>query len=283
MITFEDNILAIYQEKGRAWLAALPEQVQQLEHLWGLSQLKPYENLSYNYVLSGYQGETPIVLKLGMDHISLDREVRALQVFVGHGAVAVLDCRINALLLQRAVLGHSLKELRPCSEPSAIEIACNVIEKLHSAPVSAEALSYFPHIHEWLSTLDEEWLLPQSHLLKARVLKKQLLPAQKAPVLLHGDLHRDNILSNGNEWLVIDPKGVIGFPINEVWACVEEPYHDLQYIAKRFAYNFDDLLKWYYVHAIVAACWQVEDHLDPKKFLDLAESVFPLIELLDQA
>jgi streptomycin 6-kinase len=36
------------------------------------------------------------------------------------------------------------------------------------------------------------------------------------PVLLHGDLHQDNILSQGDDWLVIDPKGVIGFPINEI-------------------------------------------------------------------
>lgn len=278
MTSFEDNILAIYQEEGRAWLAMLPEQVQQLEQLWGLSQLKPYGNLSYNYVLSGYQGERPIVLKLGMDRISLDREAKALQAFMGYGAVAILDCRANALLLQRAVPRHSLKEYQPHGEQSAIEIACNVIERLHRAPAPAEAFSHFPHIQEWLSTLDKEWLLPQSHLQRAHLLKKQLLLAQTSPVLLHGDLHRDNILSNGDEWQVIDPKGVIGFPINEVWACVEEPYYDLQYIAKRFAYNFDEAVKWYYVHAIVGACWQVEDHLDPKKFLDLADSVLPLIE-----
>lgn len=275
---FEDNILAIYQEEGRAWLARLPEQVLLLEHLWGLSHLKPYVNLSYNYVLSGYQNQTPIILKLGIDRISLDREAKTLQAFMEHGAVAVLDCRADALLLQRAVPGHSLKEYQPCGKPSAIEITCNVIEKLHNAPVSAKALSNFPHIQEWLSTLDKEWLLPQSHLQRARLLKKQLLPVQTSSVLLHGDLHRGNILSNGDEWLVIDPKGVIGFPINEVWTCVEEPYQDLQYIAKRCAYNFDDLVKWYYVHAIMAACWQVEDNLDPKRFLDLAESAWACIE-----
>jgi streptomycin 6-kinase len=27
---------------------------------------------------------------------------------------------------------------------------------------------------------------------------------------LHGGLHQDNILQRGNEWTIIDPKGVVG-------------------------------------------------------------------------
>jgi len=41
---------------------------------------------------------------------------------------------------------------------------------------------------------------------------KHLAKISALPVLLHGDLHQDNILSHGDDWLVIDPKGVIGFP-----------------------------------------------------------------------
>ena len=35
-------------------------------------------------------------------------------------------------------------------------------------------------------------------------------------VVLHGDLHHDNILSSGDGWLAIDPKGVLGDPAWEV-------------------------------------------------------------------
>jgi streptomycin 6-kinase len=68
-----------------------------------------------------------------------------------------------------------------------------------------------------LATLDKEWKIPINILQKARTLKEHLLAKMSAlPVLLHGDLHQDNILSQGDDWLVIDPKGVIGFPINEI-------------------------------------------------------------------
>ena len=104
------------------------------------------------------------------------------------------------------------------------------------------------------------------------------MKAQNGSVLLHGDLHKDNILSNGKDWLIIDPKGVIGSPINEIWAFVEDPETDLLFISKYFDFNLGDVVKWYYVHLVLAACWQVEDHLDPTIFLNLAESVASITE-----
>lgn len=37
-----------------------------------------------------------------------------------------------------------------------------------------------------------------------------MLSSRKPFIFLHGDLHQDNILKQGNGWLAIDPKGVIG-------------------------------------------------------------------------
>lgn len=45
--------------------------------------------------------------------------------------------------------------------------------------------------------------------------------------MLHVDLHHDNILQNGNEWLVIDPKGVVGEPAYEVAAFIHNPMPEL--------------------------------------------------------
>jgi streptomycin 6-kinase len=270
MNTFEKNITSIYREKGKAWLSELPKLVQECALLWGLSNLTPFSNLSYNYVLSGYKEAVPIVLKLSLNAFDLNKETRALEAFSGYGSVSVLAYKEGALLLQRAVPGHLLKG------SGTIQIACKVIKKLHQAPLPT--LGNFPHIEEWLTALDKAWKLPELHLQRARRLKKQLLEPTRVPVLLHGDLHRENILSNGEDWLVIDPKGVIGYPINEVWACVEDPPHDLAYIAKYYNFKLDEVIKWYYVHLILAACWQVEDNLDPKHFLDLAQGVLPMMK-----
>jgi streptomycin 6-kinase len=111
------------------------------------------------------------------------------------------------------------------------------------------------------------------------LLKQQLLSTTSAHrVLLHADLHQGNILSHKNDWLVIDPKGAIGLPINDFWACVENPDHDLWYISERFDYPIDDVIKWYYVHLVLAACWQAEDNLDSTLFLQLADAILPKIK-----
>lgn len=74
MNPFEKNITSIYQSRGKAWLADLPKKVEQIATLWGLDHLHPFANLSYNYVLEGYQKDIPIVLKISLDEISLDKE-----------------------------------------------------------------------------------------------------------------------------------------------------------------------------------------------------------------
>jgi streptomycin 6-kinase len=276
MNPFEKNIFTLYQSKGEAWLANLPRKVDQIAGLWELDDLQPFANLSYNYVLEGYRKGVPIVLKISLDEMSLDKEAKALTAFTDYGAVKMLAHTKEALLLQRAVPGNLLKAQFPKGHPNAIKIACDVAKRLHQAPLPKG--SHFPHIKDWLSTLDKEWNIPRFHLEKARKLKNILLKTQDTAVLLHGDLHQDNILSNGSEWLVIDPKGVIGPPIHEMWAFVEDPKNDLIFIAKYFDFKPDDVMEWYYVHLVLAACWQVEDHLDATLFLNLAESLVPMIK-----
>lgn len=276
MNPFEKNIISIYGDKGKNWLADLPKQIKHIAAIWELDRLKPFYNLSYNYVLEGYQKDKPIILKLSLDELSLRNEVRALQAFADYGAVAVLSYTNDTLLLKRAVPGGLLKSHFSKNNQSAIKIACEVMKKLHQAPLPKE--NHFPHIKEWLKTLDKEWNIPRSLLEKARTLKNALLAVPGAQVLLHGDLHQDNILLDGKDWLVIDPKGVIGSPINEVWAFVEDPKNDLVFISKYFDFNPGDVVKWYYVHLILAACWQMEDNLDPTLFLNLAESVVSMTQ-----
>ena len=214
------NIVKIYGKRGEGWLDGLPRRIEQLQHSWGLSGLKPFPNLSYSYVLAGLQGNVPVILKLSPDANLIDKEAMALNAFEGFGAVSVLGCEEGVLLLERAVPGDLLKSSLP--KEKRIEIACKVIDKLHQAPIPSK--EGFPSIEEWLAAIDKEWDLPKDHLKRARKLKNKLLKKDSGrKILLHGDLHQENILSNGNSWVVIDPKGVIGDPIHEIWACVEDP------------------------------------------------------------
>ncbi|MBL3285281.1 Aminoglycoside/hydroxyurea antibiotic resistance kinase family protein [Rickettsiales endosymbiont of Paramecium tredecaurelia] len=283
MTTFHSNIISIYGEKGKAWLDELPKLVSATSSKLDLRDLQEVTNLTYNYVLSGFQSDNPIILKLGLDNEALAREAFALKCFTGCGAVTVLSEDDGMLLLERAVPGTSLQDYFPTKKKESIEIAFGVIKKLHQANITTT--HNFPHIKDWLAALDEEWNIPNDYLQKARQLRDELLQTSKPDVLLHGDLHHDNILQNGEDWLVIDPKGVIGEPAYEVAAFIRNPipellnHADAPNIIHNRVTRFAELLgipakrihDWCFVQAVLAWVWALEDDCEASYFQQLTK------------
>jgi len=275
---FHSNIISIYGEKSKAWLDALPQLVTAISSKHRLRDLREVTNLTYNYVLSGFQGDNPIILKLGLDHEALTREAFALKCFAGYGAVKVLVEDEGMLLLERSVPGTSLKSYFPDKEQESIEIVCGVMKKLHQASIPEG--HNFLHIKDWLTALDKDWPIPDEYLQKARKLRDQLLQTAKPDVLLHGDLHHDNILQNGNDWVVIDPKGVIGEPAYEVAAFIRNPIPELLHHSDipniilnritRFAEALGlperRIIDWCFVQAVLSWVWAIEDVCDTSYF-----------------
>lgn len=271
---FESNIINIYGKKGQQWLDDLPKLITQVEVTYGLSNLKPVEALSYNYVLSGLQGSQPIILKLELDIDGFKREASALMAFSGFGVVEVLSENNGLLLLACAVPGMSLKSYFPEKDDEAINITANVIKRLHKAPIPSP--HPFPHVKDWLAVLDSDLKIPAQTLQKARELRDQLLKTAASDVLLHGDLHHDNILQNGNDWVVIDPKGVIGEAAYEVAAFIRNPMPELldrtdapniiHNRVTRFAGLLElpsqRILDWCFVQAVLSWVWAIEDGCD---------------------
>ncbi len=283
MLLFENNIINIYGNVGQKWLDNLPHIINDLATQWHLSDLKPVENLSYNYVLSGFQSENPIILKLSLDTKGLIIETSALKAFKGRGVVEVLDQTGGALLIERAIPGYSLKEFFPNRETEVIAIACEAIKKLHSVPIINQ--NGFSTINDWLAALDKPCEQLGQSLIKARTLRDELLNTTDAPILLHGDLHHDNILAHDNNWKVIDPKGVIGELSYEVGCFIRNPLDDLpshsdslKIITNRinaFSKNLnldpDRIAKWCFVQAVLATVWSLEDNITPTSFKHLTD------------
>ncbi|WP_341756234.1 MULTISPECIES: aminoglycoside phosphotransferase family protein [unclassified Candidatus Tisiphia] len=274
MKTFKTNIINIYGNQGKVWLDNLPRIIDELAEEYGLSNLKLVDNLSYHYVLEGFQGEQPIILKLGLDIDGLKRELLALKVFLGFGSVKVLAESQGLLLLARAVSGISLKSYFFTKDYEAIQIACDVMTRLHQD--SLLPIECFPYVKDWLTVLDKEWDIPTYYLEKARKLRDKLLNTSSRLVLLHGDLHHDNILQDGDDWVIIDPKGVIGEQSYEVAAFIRNPFPELlgvknvdTIIANRIT-KFATLLgldtqrisDWCFVQVILSWIWALEDGCD---------------------
>jgi len=273
----------LYGEKGKQFVANLPGFVAKVKSTYGLSDLTLVENLSYHYVLSGSQGTQPIIVKLGFDQEALKREALALRAFAGFGMVKILDEGDGLLLLECAIPGISLKSYFPEKENDALEIACACIKRLHKAPLPA--LGTFVHIKGSLSVLDNDLSIPLEYLHKARQLRDTLLLTSSAPVLLHGDLHHDNILKNNDNWVVIDPKGLIGEPAYEAAAFIRNPIpellvlnnaasiidHRIAYFATMLEIPEQRIKDWCFVQAVLAWAWTLEDGGDVFYFKQLTE------------
>lgn len=209
--------------------------------------------------------------KTGTCPDSLAQEARALLAFNGHGIVELIAQGKDALLIEQCVPGDSLKTYFPAREEEAIAIFAEVMNRLHQASIPENAP--FPHMRDWLKALDQDWSdIPSFYMDKARMLRDELLKNPQAPdQLLHGDLHHDNILRHGESWLVIDPKGVIGEPICEIWAFLRNPEPmSMDFVLRRIdllsqACSFapQRIIQWGFVQSILSWVWDLEDGLKP--------------------
>ncbi|MBS0236688.1 MAG: phosphotransferase [Proteobacteria bacterium] len=277
--TFVKNTTNIYGANGEEWLGKLPQLTIEIAAKYGLSQLTPVSNLSYNYVLKGLQDQREIVLKIGLDPEALAREAAALRAFAGHGTVSVVASEPGIVLLAQAMPGESLTSYFPGKDDEAIKIVSVLMKRLHQAPITTSTV--FNSIEQWLSALDQECKeIAAPYLAKARSLRDKLLATSSGPVLLHGDLHHDNILSNGQDWLVIDPKGVVGDPVYEVAAFIRNPMpkllehpravsiirHRINQFAANTGYSRQRIQDWCYVQAVLSWIWDLEENVVGKPY-----------------
>ena len=291
MDTFKKNILRIWGKQGEIWLSGLDKTIDQLKEHWNLTDLKPVENMTYNYVAKALKdSKEQVVLKISCDIDEVEREYGVYQRHKDNSFVHLFDFYKNkkALLLQQAVPGFSLKSVYLDSPDNTIKIYCSVAKNIFSShKISHHS---FPHIKELLVTLDKTnpSLLPEGVLQKAIQLKDRLLKTSEQDYLLHGDLHQDNILNNGNSWLIIDPKGCIGEKYFELacfdWIHSEELYSLCQVkktferrvhlLAGELQLDFIRLMDWIYVRLVLGCCWALEDKLDPQVFVNLLLKLF---------
>jgi streptomycin 6-kinase len=268
---FKQNIYNIYGAKGKQWLIDLPNIIEIIALSWDLSLLKQIDNLSMNYVASGFRGDQEIILKISLDEDLIFRERTALEALRAFGAVKVLGYKPNALLLEKLEPAISLKTYLPERGGEALKIACEVTKKLHQARIPSNI--NLPSIEERFSLLDKEWPITQNYLILAREYRDYIFKKYTTRKVLHGDLHHENILQDGGAWKVIDPHGVIGFPINEVWAFVYDIDKDIPFIADYLDFLIEDVNKCYFMHTVLSSLWAIEDNMDPKHYLQLADKV----------
>ena len=201
----EQNILSITKTRGinsQPWLMRLPEILSACEQKWQLNIEKAFPNLTYNYTASAKRIDgTVVVLKVGLPtDIELKTEAHALQIFDGRGTVRLLelDLDLGAMLLERLEPGIPLKET--LDDEKAISVASQLMQKLwrpvpanHSFPTTMSWANGFIRMRKRYS--GGTGPLPNLLVEQAERLFAKLHASQTVQVLLHGDLHQDNILA----------------------------------------------------------------------------------------
>ena len=200
---------------GRAWLEALPELLKECVERWSLRVGNPYAGSHVSLVLPATMLEgTEVILKIQFPHRESELEAAALEQWNGDGAVRLVahDPDRHALLIERCNPGTHLSELH---SESALTVMIGLLPRLW-IPVQNP---FQPLAHEatrWADQLPQRWELAgrpfERRLVDAAVETLETLSvSQGEQVLLHQDLHADNVLRAEREsWLAIDPKPLAG-------------------------------------------------------------------------
>jgi streptomycin 6-kinase len=216
---FKQNMRTLHGERrATAWCESLPAIVTHCAQRWQLTMLPPFEHLSFHYVTPARRADgTAVVLKVCSPTGEFAREVRAMQLFAGRGSARVLavDEEKEVLLLERAQPGTTLAHLVPDEDERATSILTAVMRQLWCQASAEHTFPTVAHLFTGLQRLHARFgggcgPFPRHLLEAAESQVAALLATAEPPLLLHGDLHHENVLRAGNQWQVIDAKGVVG-------------------------------------------------------------------------
>lgn len=212
--SFAEHIATLEAEGGPAgiaWVAALPHLLAEVLPEWELTVDGPPMTGHCALVLPVRGPDGPAALKLGWPHEDADGEHLALRAWGGRGAARLLraDPRRSVLLLERL----TTEDLTDLWDEEAVGVVAGLYADLHANP-----LPQVPRLVPWAGAhLDRRGAaaLPRRFVEQARSTLRSLgtLGGER---LLHGDLHYGNVLSDGTDWVAIDPKPLVGHPAWEV-------------------------------------------------------------------
>jgi streptomycin 6-kinase len=277
---FARFMIELYGEEGRAWLDRLPDILAACEERWGLTIGAPVGNLSFNYVAPAVLADgTEVILKTGLTD-EFPSQPEALRHFDGHGMAQLLayDEHDAAMLMEHLKPGISLRAVE--DDEAAISAAAEVMRKIWR-PLLQNHYP-FPTVGDWgkgFARLRKLYdggtgLITPAMFDKAEQLYAELTASMAEPVLLHGDLHQDNILSAERErWLAVDPKGLIGEPVYETGALLRNFWPDILSIADprrlmvrridqlsaELGFDRERIYNWGFSQAVLSVLWSLED------------------------
>ncbi|WP_426747653.1 aminoglycoside phosphotransferase family protein [Myxococcus faecalis] len=222
--------------------------------------------------------QTPAMLKLALD-AEEQHGARVMTWWAGDGAARVFAAEGHALLLERAEGARSLTQMaRGGEDDEACRILCAVADRLH-APRSTPPPEDLVPLPRWFEPLALAAATHGGAFTRSAQAAREVLATPAPSVVLHGDLHHDNVLDFGARgWLAIDPKrllGARGFDFANIFtnpdmANPELPLAVLPEVFQRRVQGVSEasgmerglLLRWVLAWTGLSAAWLVEEGAD---------------------
>jgi len=292
---FLQNLVGAFgRDQTDAWIARLPRLLAEAASRWDLELGAPLPGLSYNHVCSATRFPSPVlgrgargegILKIGIPNRELTSEMECLRLLgnlLNCPTVRLLDCdpENGLLLLERLRPGADLTPIP--DDDRATEIAADVMSRLWIPALQSDSHfgsdCHFVTLIGWFDGLQKlrprfdggTGPFPARLVETAEGLIRELF-AEEETWLIHGDCHHYNILSHGDEWRVIDPKGVIGareyevgpFMLNPVYQprpnIKRETQRRLDIFSERLGFDRQHLWAWTVAHSLLSAWWDLQE------------------------
>ncbi|MCU6707293.1 aminoglycoside phosphotransferase family protein [Paenibacillus sp. J5C_2022] len=284
----------IVEAFGAAFYQKAIRNIERYAYRWGLSSLRLIPSYSANLVLtcrSALYGKT--VLKIGRAASKeFYSEYYALQEYEGSRYCKALegDFEHGVILLQYVSPGTPLR-----GEPSLerrLEVFCSLYRDMHREPARVDI---YPTYSGWVSKITGYMSTRQdcpdlyAHMMRANDICKSLSETYNRNMLLHGDLHHDNILLGvDGEYRIIDPKGVVGDPLFDIPRFILNEFEDditpgleekinaiIEKLASELKLPDEAIRKCLYVETSMAVCWNIESDAPPEEWEGLlAQAAF---------
>ncbi len=278
--SFARFMQTLHSDTGSRWVERLPDILDECSRRWQLTIDAPFPNLTYHYVTPARRDDgTPVVIKACSPTGEFTREATALRIFDGRGMIRLLamDADLEVMLLERLEPGVTLRAVT--DDEQATRSAAAVMRQIWRPAPADHPFPTVADWHEGFARLRQCYAggtgpFPPVLVAAAETIYAELTASAAPAVLLHGDLHHDNILAAQRmPWLGIDPKGVIGEPAYEVGALLRNFFPDLwqtanpgavlarrvAVLAEELGFERERVRGWGIYQTVLSAWWSVED------------------------
>ena len=269
----------------------MPEYLKKYSKDWKLNNARKISSTATGDIFLVESDDSRAILKI-LNDLGVKDELPGsyfLKICEGLGAARLFKFDERALLMEY-LPGENLYQFSKINnEKRASEIFCEVIRKIRrpAHTIDSERLVDYAKLFSVLE--DIEINKEMRELFEcARYLVRELLKTQSEEVILHGDLHHENIISRATgEFVCFDPKGMVGDPSYELGTTLKNPWdypeisqnieiykRRAKYFSSELSLPYNRVIGFSFVHLCLSIAWALEQSANYEHQLKLAQKLF---------